>query len=190
MIASPTVDDTRSDALVHRETWRPCLLVASTTAIALVGRIWPVLLLFFILILCENTIPRESDKTIIEAIQDERHGARRMVLSELGLLLPAVFFAVVGFWLMRSGEDAPGRISVYEGPKEIARIRKKLTMRENKYAITCLDDTEHQFAIRDDAVYLDGRLVGRIYFLRDQRYLDIQDEAFHHAVLGFFVTMS
>ena len=76
-----------------------------------VGRIWPVLLLFFILILCENTVSRASDQAIIEAIHDERHGARRMVLSELGLLLPAVFFAVMGYWLMRSGEDAPGRIS-------------------------------------------------------------------------------
>ena len=66
-----------------------------------VGRGLMPLSLFFILIVWESAAERPADQLIVEAIHDERHLARRMVLSELGLLLPAIIFAVAGWWLSR-----------------------------------------------------------------------------------------
>jgi len=60
----------------------------------------PMALLFF-LIVSESTVSRESDGAIMEAIEEERHESRKMVLSELGLLLPAALFGLVGWWVMR-----------------------------------------------------------------------------------------
>jgi prepilin signal peptidase PulO-like enzyme (type II secretory pathway) len=61
------------------------------------------LALFFLLTVAESTIERASDHEILEAIHQERHGARRMVLGESSLLIPAAVAAGLGWWLMASG---------------------------------------------------------------------------------------
>ena len=68
------------------------------------------LVLLFGLIVSESTVLRESDQQIIEAINEERHTARRMVLAELALLLPALAFALAGLWMMRASGDLAGRV--------------------------------------------------------------------------------
>jgi prepilin signal peptidase PulO-like enzyme (type II secretory pathway) len=62
-----------------------------------------VLLLFFLLTVAESTIERASDHEILEAIHQERHGARRMVSAESSLLIPAVVAAGLGWWIMVEG---------------------------------------------------------------------------------------
>jgi hypothetical protein len=69
------------------------------------------LLLFFGVIVWEGTVDRPSDRQIIEAIQEERHFARRMALRELGLLLPAFALGVVGWLVMARGGDFSTAIS-------------------------------------------------------------------------------
>lgn len=64
------------------------------------GRALIPLIFFFALIVRESTVVRASDKQIVEAIQEERHSARRMVLAELGLLSPAVLGAWIAWLLM------------------------------------------------------------------------------------------
>lgn len=61
------------------------------------------LLLFFFLTIGESTVDRASDQEILEAIHQERHGARRMVLGEFGLLIPAIVAAGFGWWIMSGG---------------------------------------------------------------------------------------
>jgi hypothetical protein len=39
-------------------------------------------------------------------------------------------------------------------------------------------------------VYVNKRLVGRIYYLHHSLYLDIEQAEFHEAILGLFLTMS
>ncbi|MGB2986663.1 MAG: prepilin peptidase [Phycisphaerae bacterium] len=80
------------------ETWRT-------------GRVLLPLLLFFMLVVSESTVVRSADREIIEAIYEERHGARRMVLFEFVLLLPAVIAAAVGVWIMLSGGELSAGIS-------------------------------------------------------------------------------
>ncbi|MHC4697081.1 MAG: A24 family peptidase [Planctomycetota bacterium] len=65
---------------------------------------------FFYLIVRESSIVRESDHEIVEAIEEERFGARSMVLGEFGLLLPALLLGCAGFYLMRAGGDLPEQV--------------------------------------------------------------------------------
>ena len=67
--------------------------------------------LVFALILAELRVPREADREIIQAIDAERHSARRTVLIELGLLLPAILLGAAGVWLQLSGGAAAGWLS-------------------------------------------------------------------------------
>ncbi len=67
------------------------------------------LAMLFLLIVSESTVTRTSDTQIVEAIDEERHSARKMVLEELLLLLPALLFAFVGLWVMMAWAEAPGR---------------------------------------------------------------------------------
>ncbi len=64
------------------------------------------LLLFFLLIVRENRVVRESDQRIEEELEEERPGARRMALTELGLLLPAILLGVAGYWILSTGGQA------------------------------------------------------------------------------------
>ncbi|UCC30572.1 MAG: A24 family peptidase [Phycisphaerales bacterium] len=85
------------------------LAVDETGAVELrhMGRALPPLLLFFGLIVWESTVQRPSDHQIVDAIYQERHGARRMVLTEFALLIPVILAAAVGWWIMAS----PGGLS-------------------------------------------------------------------------------
>lgn len=73
-------------------------------------RLLGVMFLLFLLVARLGMTPRESDQHIVEAIHEERFGARRMVLEELALLLPAIAGGIIGLWLMSRGgtftEDA------------------------------------------------------------------------------------
>lgn len=69
------------------------------------------LALFFILIVHQSMVVRESDEQIVTAIHEERHNARRMVLNELATLLPAVVLGLVGVWVMAGEGEFAERIS-------------------------------------------------------------------------------
>jgi len=66
---------------------------------------------FFFLIVREGTVARASDEVIMQEIEEERHGARRMVLGEFVMLLPALLLAVVGYYVASSGGELSDRIS-------------------------------------------------------------------------------
>jgi prepilin signal peptidase PulO-like enzyme (type II secretory pathway) len=60
---------------------------------------------FFALIVSESTVARESDQEIVQAIDEERHTARKMVATELGMLLPAAGLGVIGILVVTAGGD-------------------------------------------------------------------------------------
>lgn len=59
--------------------------------------------LIFLLVARLGMVARESDQHIVDAIHEERFGARRMVLEELFFLLPAIALGLLGLWMMVSG---------------------------------------------------------------------------------------
>lgn len=66
---------------------------------------------FFLLIVSQSLISRPSDQAIAEAIYEERHESRRMVMTEFFYLLPALIFGIVGFFIMRGDSEITNRIN-------------------------------------------------------------------------------
>ncbi len=69
------------------------------------------LFLFFLVIVRESMVNRVSDQEIVDTIQEERFDARRTVLAELAVLLPAAVLGAVGVWLMLGNEGFASRVS-------------------------------------------------------------------------------
>jgi prepilin signal peptidase PulO-like enzyme (type II secretory pathway) len=67
------------------------------------------LIFLFVLIVSESAVVRTSDQQIVDALDEERHTARRMVLAEFVVLLPAILFGFVGLWLMTGWDELAGR---------------------------------------------------------------------------------
>ncbi len=63
------------------------------------------IVLVFLLIVVEGWQERESDRQIMEAIDEERSEARGMVLRELAILLPAVMMGAVAWFYYRSNSE-------------------------------------------------------------------------------------
>jgi len=93
------------------------LLIASTLLFSMVAvgfaelhhdiaayslRVGAPLALLFLLIVWQGCQSRESDAEIAQAIHEERLTARRMVLQELALLLPAAALGLAGYLIMAS----------------------------------------------------------------------------------------
>jgi prepilin signal peptidase PulO-like enzyme (type II secretory pathway) len=89
------------------------LLIAETTDVKLrhTGRAIIPLLLILGLVIAASTTSRDADYEIADAIDEESDTARRMVLSELLLLLPAIAFGLIGWWLMSGGGEFASRVS-------------------------------------------------------------------------------
>lgn len=69
------------------------------------GRALVPIAFLFLLVLSQSIVSRESDSEIAEALEKESATARRTVLGEFLLFVPAIACAVLGLWLA-SGERA------------------------------------------------------------------------------------
>ncbi len=69
------------------------------------GRALAPLALLFLLVLSQSIVSRESDAAIAAVLEAESVTARRTVLSEFLLFVPAIAFAALGLWLA-SGDRA------------------------------------------------------------------------------------
>lgn len=105
------------------------LVLDETNAVELrhTGRALLPLLMFFVLIVWESSRTRPADAEIAEALHNERHTARRMVLGEFVTLLPAVLAGALGIWLMSGSGELPEQIS--RGLHASARIDSVAMMR-------------------------------------------------------------
>ncbi|MGD2111276.1 MAG: A24 family peptidase [Phycisphaerae bacterium] len=74
------------------------------------GRALLPLIMFFALIVAMSTEKRDSDQEIATAIHEERHEARRMVVAELCVFLPAVAAGVLGWWVVAHGGELSAKI--------------------------------------------------------------------------------
>ena len=118
--------------LPSRSPWAAvaALLIASTLLFSMVAvgfaemhhdlasyalRIGAPLVLLFLLIVWQGCQSREADADIAQAIYEERFTARRMVLQELALLLPAAALGLAGYLIMANeGQLAAGLTSALD----------------------------------------------------------------------------
>lgn len=75
------------------------------------GRALVPLAVFFLLVVSASAVQRASDHEIMDSIHEERHTARKAVISELVLLLPAIIFGAIALWMMVSGGELPDRVA-------------------------------------------------------------------------------
>ena len=88
------------------------------------------------------------------------------------------------------GEAAPSRLAVYVGNEEVGRIRRRFSFTAQRIVIKCLKPDPKEYVFTDNGLYCGKRLVGRIYYLHQSLYLDIERAEFHEAILGLFITMT
>ena len=70
---------------------------------AYVTRVAPGILFVFCALVAGSVIKRESDDEIEEALESERHNARKMALTELAILLPTIALFVGGWLAIQEG---------------------------------------------------------------------------------------
>lgn len=82
----------------------------------------------------------------------------------------------------------PVRLGVYSDKKKIAAIVRRNTLRAAFVDVFVLSPVEVTYVIKAGCIYVSDRLVGRIYTLRDNIYLDIEQYHATSGVLAHFMT--
>lgn len=80
----------------------------------------------------------------------------------------------------------PAHIRVMADGREIARLDRRFSLTAPTTQIECLSPQPRHFVIRNQCIYTDNRMIGRIYLLRRALYLDMRRDAFHEAFLAYF----
>lgn len=83
----------------------------------------------------------------------------------------------------------PGEIVVRRNDVEVARAQRRFTIMDPSCDIFISQPAEVHLVTRRGAIYRNGRLVGRIYTVRQFTYLDVESKSFSEGVLGYFVAM-
>jgi len=86
------------------------------------------------------------------------------------------------------GMGAPYHLAVSAGGEEVAQIHNRFSFTAPWIEIACRQPEARTYAVRQEGLYAGNRLVGRIYILRKNLYLDIDRAFFNEAVLAYFVT--
>lgn len=104
---------------------------------------------------------------------------------------------------------APSSLVIFQGEHEIARAQRAFSFTAPRTEIQCQEPKVRQFIIRSGSIYLTltnaqeapplpdrkpghfrgERLIGRIYELRSQLYLDIEEEYLDDALLAYYTTL-
>jgi hypothetical protein len=117
-----------------------------------------------------------------------------------------------GVWQVRSPQDEP-RFTIHRGPQrgsfyllpsrqreyfvrdasgdtpaEIAHIRPAGTPLRPQTEIRG-HNPARTYCIRDNAIYLDTQLLGRIYYTQGAWFLDIKEDHLNEGILAYFVTL-
>jgi len=85
------------------------------------------------------------------------------------------------------GQNLPGQLNIYRQDTEIGQIIRRFSFTENITDIRVLAPEPSQYQVRQQAIYRESRLVGRIYALRGAYYLDLRRDALHEAILAYFI---
>lgn len=84
----------------------------------------------------------------------------------------------------------PSRLLVRQGETPVAHITRRFSFTRIEVEICIDDSTGGVYRVRDQAILLDRKVVGRLYELRRSLYLDIERAHAHPAILGFFATLN
>lgn len=83
----------------------------------------------------------------------------------------------------------PGHVEILERGANVAEVQLRYSLTKPTFTIYCHGANAHTHEVRRRSIYQDGRLVGRVYYLRQYLYLDIAREAFHPGVMAYFIAV-
>lgn len=98
--------------------------------------------------------------------------------------------AAEGGTSFRIGGGLPSHAKVYRGDTLVAHLRRPLTFGDLEVVIESLHPEPSILQLRSKGLFVDNRLVGRVYNLRGSCYLDIDKRFFNDGVLAYYVTMA
>ncbi len=84
---------------------------------------------------------------------------------------------------------APAHVRVEEAGAPVAEIQLRYSLTKPTFTIFCHGADDHTHEVRRRSIYKGDRLVGRVYYLRQFLYLDVERAAFHPGVLAYFVAI-
>ena len=131
----------------------------------------------------------DNEGNLIHRVETSARGAWRTVCAPDGreTLRVRVISRVPSVIL---ASTMPGRLVVYQEGEEIAQAAPRFSLGDPTAEIRCCADPGVEYLIRRRAIYRQGRLVGRIYYLRRYLYLDVKKTECHPALLAYFVAMN
>lgn len=83
----------------------------------------------------------------------------------------------------------PARLSVFDGNPVVASIVRRATLRANVVDVFTVVPAETRHEVKNGCIYASGRLVGRIYTLRRNVYLDVERAHAVPGIIAHFVTL-
>lgn len=83
----------------------------------------------------------------------------------------------------------PARLGVYAGNRQIAAITRRPTLRANIVDVFSMETDDERHEIKNGCIYASQRLVGRIYTLRRNVYLDVERRHARSGIIAHFITL-
>lgn len=83
---------------------------------------------------------------------------------------------------------APKIINIHRNDKRIANIKPRFSLFSSVYVITLFENGNETYQILQSGIFHYGELVGRIYQVRHNLYLDIKRDHFNLGLLSFFIS--
>lgn len=87
------------------------------------------------------------------------------------------------------GGGVPSQLSVLAEGEEVAQINRRFSLTSPTTHVVCIKPEPREYVVREESIFRDKQLVGRIYYLHESAYMDIESDEFHLALLGLFITM-
>ena len=84
----------------------------------------------------------------------------------------------------------PGKLFITREGKEVARIVSRFSFQAPTAEIQLLGPEPKKYLVRRQGIYFEGRLIGRLYGVRQSDYLDIRKEHFNEGILAYFAVWS
>jgi len=131
----------------------------------------------------------DTEGTVLYLVESEAHGRAWTVKTPESEEVCTVRARTRNrSFLLRIGP--PHHLTVSAKGEEVAQIHTCFSFTAPWIRITCSQPGLRTYAIRQEGIYIDNKLVGRIYALRKTLYLDIDKAYFSEGILAHFVTKS
>ncbi len=131
----------------------------------------------------------DNDGTLRYTVETGPHGRSWTIRDEEGNEHARVLTQTKGGSFLLN-QNTPRRLVVQKDEQEIARLERGFSMMDPIVEIVCNGPAPQKFQTQGRNLYKEGKLIGRVYYIRRYIYLDVEEDCFHDGILSFFVAMA